>query len=68
MYLSLHIPGSMCVGVTLWCGCGGMVSVCYWPVHEECRVWGLMTVWNRGLVSPELCSGMSLPTWWRDWI
>jgi len=34
MYMSLHIPGSMCVGVTLWFGLGGVVSVCglkhYW--------------------------------------
>jgi len=27
VYLSLHIPGSMCVGVTLWFGCGGVESV-----------------------------------------
>ena len=40
VYLRLHIPGSMCVGVTLWFGCGGVVSVCrlkyYWSVHVEC--------------------------------
>ena len=52
-----------------WCG---VVSVCslkhYWPVHVECGGWGSMIVWNRGLVSPGLCSRMSLPTWWRDWI
>jgi len=24
----LHCSGSMCVGVTLWFGCGGVVSVC----------------------------------------
>jgi len=72
VYLSLHIPGLMCVGVTLWYGCGGVVSVCrlkhYGPVHVECEGWGLMAVWNRGFVAPELCSGMSLPTWWRDLI
>jgi len=72
VYLNLHIPGSMCVGVTLWFDCGGVVSVCrlkrYWSVHIECGGWGLMTVWNSGLVSPGLCSGMNLPSWWRDWI
>jgi len=30
----------VCVGVTLWFGCGGVVSVCrlkhYWSVHVEC--------------------------------
>jgi len=26
----------------------------------ECGGWGLMTVWNRGFISPGLCSGMSL--------
>ena len=24
----LYCSGSMCVGVTLWFGCGGVVSVC----------------------------------------
>ena len=37
--MSLHIPGSMCVGVKLWFGCGGVVSVCrlkhYWSGHVE---------------------------------
>ena len=28
VYMSLHISGSMCVGVTLWSGCSGVVSVC----------------------------------------
>jgi len=38
--MSSHIPGSTCVGVTLWFDCGGVVSVCrlrhYWSVHLEC--------------------------------
>jgi len=63
VYLSLHIPGSICVGVSLWFGCGGVESVCrlnhYWSVHVECGGWGFMTVWNRGLISPGLCSVMS---------
>jgi len=40
LYMSLHIPCSMCVGVTFWYGWGGVVSVCrlkhYWSVHVEC--------------------------------
>jgi len=28
LFLGLYCSGSMCVGVTLWYGCGGMVSVC----------------------------------------
>ena len=28
LYMSLHIPCSMCVGVTFWYGWGGVVSVC----------------------------------------
>jgi len=48
--MSLHIPGSMCVGVTLWFSWGGVVSVCglehYWCVHVECGGWWLLTVWN----------------------
>jgi len=38
--MSLHIPGSMCVGVTLWFGLGGVVSICRlkhcWSIHVEC--------------------------------
>jgi len=38
VYMSLHIRGSICVGVTLWFGWGGVVSVCrlkhYWSFHE----------------------------------
>ena len=60
MYLHFHIPGSVCVGVPFQCGYGGVVSLCslkhYWPAHVGCGGWGLMTVWNRGLVSPGLCS------------
>ena len=53
--------------------CGGVVSVCrlkhYWSVQVECGGWGLMTAWNRGFfLSPGFCSGMSFPSWWRDWI
>jgi len=25
-----------------------------------------MAVWNKGFVSPGLCSGMSLPSWWNN--
>ena len=28
LFHGLHWSGSMCVGVTLWFGCGGVVSVC----------------------------------------
>jgi len=70
MYLSLHIPGLMCAGVTLWFSCGGVVFVCrlkhYWPVHVECGGLGINDHLEKGLVSPGLCSGMSLPSWWRD--
>ena len=27
-----------------------------------------MTAWNKGFVSPGLCSGMSFLLWWRAWI
>jgi len=61
LFHGLYWSGLMCVGVTLWFGCGGVVSVCrlkhYWPILLECGGWELMVVWNRGLVSPGLCSG-----------
>ena len=28
LFRGLHWSGSMCVGITLWYGCGGVVSVC----------------------------------------
>ena len=28
LFHGLYCSGSMCVGVTLWYGCGGVVSVC----------------------------------------
>jgi len=28
LFYGLYCSGSMCVGVTLWLGCGGVVSVC----------------------------------------
>jgi len=28
LFYGLYWSGSMCVGVTLWFGCGGVVSVC----------------------------------------
>jgi len=28
LFRGLHSSGSMCVGVTLWYGCGGVVSIC----------------------------------------
>ena len=28
LFRGLHWSGSMCVGVTLWYGCGGVVSIC----------------------------------------
>jgi len=28
LFHGLYCPGSMCVGVRLWFGCGGVVSVC----------------------------------------
>jgi hypothetical protein len=39
-----------------------------WSVDVECRAWGLMTVLNRGFISPGFCSGMCLPYRWRDWM
>ena len=35
LFYGLYCSGSMCVGVTLWFGCGGVVSVCRLkPTHE----------------------------------
>ena len=56
--MSYHIPGSMCVGVMVWFGWGGVVSLCrlkhYWSVRVGCGGCGLMAVWNSGFVSPGL--------------
>ena len=59
MHMSYHIPGSMCVGVMVWFGWGGVASLWrlknYWSVHVGCGGWGLMAVRNSGFVSPGLC-------------
>ena len=39
MYLSLHIPGSVCVGVTLWFGCGSVQAEAL--LACSCGMWGL---------------------------
>jgi len=41
LFHGLYWSGSMCVGVTLWYGCGGVVSVC--RLRHQCLV-VLMTV------------------------
>ena len=33
LFHGLYCSGSMCVGVTLWFGCGGVVSVCRHVEH-----------------------------------
>ena len=64
MRMSYHILGSMYVGVTVWFGWGGVVSLCrlkhYWSVRVRCGGWGLMAVWNSGFISPGLCSGINI--------
>ena len=64
--MGYHIPGSMCVGVTVWFGWGGVVPLCrlklYWSVRVGCAGWGLMADWNSGFVSPGLCTLNVLPS------
>ena len=39
LFHGLYCSGSMCVGVTLWFGCGGVVSVCrlkHYLTSETC--------------------------------
>ena len=35
LFHGLHRSGSMCVGVTLWYGCGGVVSICRLNQHSS---------------------------------
>jgi len=36
LFHGLYCSGSMCVGVTLWFGCGGVVSICRLrPVYSD---------------------------------
>ena len=35
LFSGLHRSGSMCVGVTLWYGCGDVVSVCRLKRHSH---------------------------------
>jgi len=60
----------MCVRVSVWLV--GMVSV--WHAEAQlvcsCGEWGLGVNdrFERGFISPGFCSGMSLPSRWRDWM
>ena len=36
LFHGLYCSGSMCVGVTLWFGCGGVVSVCRLSYFMSC--------------------------------
>jgi len=39
LFRGLYCSGSMCVGVTLWFGCGGVVSVCRLkPAYGYCII------------------------------
>jgi hypothetical protein len=53
--MSYHVPGSMCVGVTVRFDWGDVVSLCrlrhYCFVSVECGGSGFMAVWNSGLVT-----------------
>jgi len=35
LFHGLYCSGSMCVGVMLWFGCGGVVSVCRRNLHTD---------------------------------
>jgi len=35
LFHGLYCSGSMCVGVMLWYGCGGVVSVCRLKLHTD---------------------------------
>ena len=49
LFHGLYCSVSMCVGVTLWFGCGGVVSVCRLkPAYENSHRYPL----NRGRVGP----------------
>jgi len=39
LFHGLYCSGSMWVGVTLWCGCGGVVSVCGLKQPEQYNPW-----------------------------
>jgi len=48
----LYCSGSMCVGVTLWFGCGGVVSVCrlkpaYGCMHVSVNPVTIIMVYNN---------------------
>jgi len=67
--LRLHLP---CFDVCWSFGVAGLG--CYlcsrlkhnWSDRVECGGWGLMTVLNRGFIYHGFCSGMCLPSRWRD--
>jgi hypothetical protein len=69
--LRLHLPcfdvcWSFGVAGLGWYPCSRLKQ--NWSVLVEYRGWGLMTVLNRGFISPGFCSGMNLRPRWRDWM
>ena len=56
----------MCVGVTLWFGCGGVVSVCRLKlIHPSSGVCDLCAeLFHRLYCSGSMCVGVTL---WFDW-
>ena len=42
LFHGLYFSGSMCVGVTLWLGCGGVVSVCRLKLVLRCGLAGVV--------------------------
>ena len=46
--------GSMCVGVTLWYSCGGVVSVCRLKHYTVLQLQFLILL-MMGAVTPEIC-------------
>ena len=51
LFHGLYCSGTMCVGVTLWFGWGGVVSGC----HTTSRIYKLFYAQKVGVSSEELC-------------
>ena len=47
LFHGLYCSGSMCVGVSLWFGCGGVVSVCRLKPAYGYHIAGLLKLWFR---------------------
>jgi len=66
LFHGLYCSGSMCVGVTLWFGCGGVVSVC--RLKHQCFIISLFNAQHVSDVNTSILRTWRLICWVISWV